>query len=165
MIDERSPANQTTTRLSQISRPQFSEPLPYRQPSRAASTHRLAMATSVAPARAVPRNVAQLLSQKTPAGPKARASLIYDMHSKLYPHLYDGKIQPVHSTNEETGKVKRYLAKKTPQFDAPYYAEKAEWRKMYSDSKLEQASTYSLLSPSPMHQRSNWVIIMVKKRY
>jgi hypothetical protein len=90
------------------------------------------------------RGAAQLLPQSVSGagvrGHKARASLIYEMHAQLYPHLYDHDRQPV-DMKEQTGAVKRFLPKKLKR--GPMFWEgKREFKREYKDQRLEMASMF-----------------------
>jgi hypothetical protein len=103
------------------------------------------MATTTAPARTAAQAATQLLAQNTAKGHKARASLIYDMHSQLYPHLYNSgkpKLSKL-PAKKQNGLIRRSLPE-----TAPFFASKSQWKKAYSDEKLEAARTSSRI-PKP----------------
>lgn len=101
------------------------------------------MATTTVSKAVALRSATQLLPRSTPRGYKGRASLVYEMHSQLYPHLYgkssnakkpiaDAAENTLEEVDEDRPSGSIWKQKKA----------KMEFVKKYSDEKLERASTY-----------------------
>ena len=110
------------------------------------------MATTMAATRAVARAATTYIPHSAAKGAKGRASLIYEMHSKLYPDLYNASGQPkkpLLSTHNKTPSAEGeqvYVPSKAKGQQAPnIFNSLKEFQKEYKDARLEKAGAYPLL--------------------
>lgn len=97
------------------------------------------MASAASATRAVSKAASNLLPAAK--GHTARAGLIYEMHSRLYPHLYDRKVEKVDSKKED-GSVKRWLPEGKTERGRRFWEGKGQWVKEYEDEKKMEMSMW-----------------------